>query len=214
MTLRSILTLLLAAPFLLTACDSPPETDAEIVVLESDTLAVADGIEQDPADLFFDNIAALCGQAFAGEIAESTAATDTTFAGHELVMHVRECEDNVLYVPFHVGENRSRTWIITRTEDGLQLKHDHRHEDGTDEELTMYGGDTADPGTANVQEFIVDQETIDMLPATATNVWTVEIHPGESFHYALRREGTDRRFRVVFDITQPIDPPPAPWGWE
>jgi hypothetical protein len=25
-------------------------------------------------------------------------------------------------------------------EEGLQLKHDHRHEDGTPDEVTMYGG--------------------------------------------------------------------------
>lgn len=214
MTLRKSLTLLLAVPFFLIACDSPPETEIEPAIAESDTLAVDLTEDRDAADLFFENIAALCGQSFAGEIAENAASTDTTFVGHELVMHVRECEENVLYVPFHVGENRSRTWIITRTDDGLQLKHDHRHEDGSDEDLTMYGGDTADAGTEFVQEFVVDQETIDMLPATATNVWTIEIHPGESFHYALRREGTDRRFRVIFDITQPIDTPPAPWGWE
>lgn len=207
MTVRSILTLLFAVVFLLSACDSPPES-------EIDTADDADSVEMAAADAFFSSIAALCGQAFAGEIAESTSATDTTFAGRALIMHVRECEDDVLYVPFHVGDNHSRTWIITRTEDGLRLKHDHRHEDGTDDDLTMYGGDTADAGTENVQEFIVDQETIDMLPETATNVWTMEIHPGESFHYALRREGTDRRFRVIFDITQPVDIPPTPWGWE
>jgi len=51
-----------------------------------------------------------------------------------------------------------------------------------------------------------------MLPEAATNVWTIEIVPGELFAYGLRREGTDRRFRVEFDLTRPIDPPPAPWG--
>jgi hypothetical protein len=43
-------------------------------------------------------------------------------------------------------------------------------------------------------------------------VWTVEVHPGEAFVYALRREGTDRRFRMRFDLTRPVAAPPAPWG--
>ena len=52
-----------------------------------------------------------------------------------------------LRVPFHVGDNL-RTWILTRTDSGLRLKHDHRHEDGSDDPVTMYGSDTATPGTA------------------------------------------------------------------
>jgi hypothetical protein len=45
-------------------------------------------------------------------------------------------------------------------------------------------------------------------------VWTVEIVPGEMFVYALRREGTDRRFRIEFDLTRAVAAPPAPWGAE
>ena len=41
-----------------------------------------------------------------------------------------------------VGEDRSRTWIVSVLSDGrLRLKHDHRHEDGEPDAITMYGGD-------------------------------------------------------------------------
>ena len=165
-------------------------------------------------EAFWANLRALCGQAFEGEIvASAPAGVDDDFAGRRMVMHVRECEDDVIRIPFHVGENRSRTWILTRTADGLRLKHDHRHEDGSPDEITMYGGDTAGPGTATVQEFPADRPTAAMLPAASTNVWTIELEPGLTYAYALRREGTERRFRAVFDLTRPVDPPPAPWGW-
>ena len=59
-----------------------------------------------------------------------------------------------------------------------------------------------------------DAFTSQLIPAAATNVWTVEMHPGERYVYALRREGTDRRFRIAFDLTNPVEPPPAPWGFE
>ena len=128
-------------------------------------------------------------------------------------MHVRECFDNEIRVPFHVGEDRSRTWIFTRTADGLRLKHDHRHEDGSEDEVTQYGGDTADQGNAMLQEFRADAFTAGLIPEAATNVWTVEIHPGHMYAYALRREGTDRRVRVEFDLMNPVAAPPTPWGW-
>jgi hypothetical protein len=127
-----------------------------------------------------------CGQAFEGRIVANTPEQpNDPFAGQTLVMHVRECGDGELKVPFHVGDDHSRTWVLTRTATGLRLKHDHRHEDGTDDAVTMYGGDTAAPGTEVRQEFPVDQESIDMfqregLTASLENTWAMEIEPGQS----------------------------------
>jgi hypothetical protein len=168
--------------------------------------------EQGPQAEFWANLHELCGGAYEGRVVEAPA-DDTVFAGRRLVMHVRGCATNVIRIPFHVGEDRSRTWVLTRLSDGLRLKHDHRHEDGTDDEITLYGGDTAGEGTAQRQEFPADEFTTALIPAAATNFWTIELVPGEVFVYALRREGTDRRFRIEFDLTEAVEPPPAPWGW-
>jgi len=127
-------------------------------------------------------------------------------------MHVRQCAPAEIRIPFQVGANRSRTWIITRTADGLRLKHDHRHEDGSSDPVTLYGGDTRDAGSASRQEFHADAHTASLIPAARTNIWTIEVLPGDRFAYALRREGTDRRFRVEFDLKKPIPAPPPPWG--
>jgi hypothetical protein len=162
-------------------------------------------------DAFWASLQRLCGQAYAGTLTQGSAA-DSSFRTATLVMHVRQCSPGEVRIPFHVGENRSRTWIVTRTEGGLRLKHDHRHEDGGEDAITQYGGDTRDVGTPARQEFYADAHTATLIPAAVTNVWTMEVVPGERFAYALRREGTDRRFRVEFDLTRPVTPPPAPWG--
>lgn len=173
---------------------------------------------QPPAEAFFDRVRALCGQAYAGRIAanEPTPTEPDAFEGKALVMHVRACEPTGMRIPFHVGDDRSRTWVLTRHGDRLRLKHDHRHEDGSPDAVTMYGGDTSAPGTASRQEFPVDAESIatferEGLQASVTNVWAIEIEPGQRFVYELARPG-GRRFRVEFDLTRPVDPPPAPWG--
>lgn len=167
----------------------------------------------DEQERFWATLASHCGQAFEGRVVEDTTG-NPDFARTPLVMHVRVCESGRLLIPFHVGPDRSRTWVITRTGDGLRLKHDHRHEDGSEDEITQYGGDTRGSGTVSRQEFHADAFTASLIPAAATNVWTVEIEPGVRYAYALRREGTDRRFRVEFDLTRPVEPPPAPWGHE
>ncbi len=170
-----------------------------------------------PADEFLGRIARHCGQAFEGRVlVDEPPAPGDTFAGKRLVMHVRQCSAGVLKIPFHVGEDRSRTWVLTRTPAGVRLKHDHRHEDGTSDATTMYGGDTASPGTASRQEFPVDTESIatferEGLKASVTNVWAMEIEPGTRFLYELSRPG-GRLFRVEFDLSKPVSLPPAPWG--
>lgn len=164
---------------------------------------------QDPSDDFLQALRTRCGQAFEGRLINPQPA-DSAMLGQRLVMHVRGCGDTVR-VPFHVGANRSRTWVFTRTATGVRLKHDHRHEDGSADAVTQYGGDARPGGTAGRMAFAADSLTKAMIPAARTNVWTVEVTPG-LFVYQLEREGTSRRFRVEFDLNRPVAPPAAPWG--
>lgn len=170
----------------------------------------ADGPQQE----FHARLQALCGHAFAGRVTTSDAA-DRAMASSPLVMHVAACTDESIRIPFHVGDDRSRTWVISRTGAGLRLKHDHRHADGGEDALTQYGGDTASPGNARRQEFPADEYSRNLfvrenIPASTANVWAVEIEPGRLFAYELRRPGRD--FRVEFDLTRPVPAPPPAWG--
>ena len=164
-------------------------------------------------DAFFDQLRQLCGKAFEGKVAVDNPKSDG-FEG-KLVMHVRKCTDTQLHIPFHVGDNHSRTWIITKTGSGLSLKHDHRHADGSHDVQTMYGGHTLDAGWNNVQSFPADQYSKELFARlggaqSITNVWQMYIYP-KTFTYRLVREG--REFRVNFDLTKAIDLPPTPWGY-
>ena len=175
--------------------------------------------EADAQTRFMEALAGHCGKAYAGRLV-STDAADADMAGRAMVVHFRECSEDRMAIPFHVqGEDgtwdRSRTWLITRTATGLRLKHDHRHADGSADAVTFYGGDTAETGSAGAQDFPVDAESIAMFRAngldkSVTNVWRVEV-TATTYAYQLSREG--RLFRVEFDLTRPVTPPPAPWGW-
>lgn len=174
-----------------------------------------------PQNAFFEALSARCGKAYAGTLASDQDA-DAEMRGKTMVMHIRHCSADRIEIPFHIdglgpdgGWDRSRTWIISRTTTGLRLKHDHRHADGAADAVMLYGGDTADMGSATRQTFPVDAESIAMFTATGrgvsnSNIWSVET-TGTGFTYGLNREG--RHFRVAFDYARPVTPPPAPWGW-
>lgn len=204
----SRLLVLVATAFGLAACTHTSRPDSSTTISAT------------AADAFMARIATHCGQAFEGRIAanQPTPSTPEAFEGKTLLMHVRGCDEPAreLRIPFHVGDDRSRTWVLTRTQDGLRLKHDHRHADGSDDAVTMYGGDTSDVGTPQRQSFPVDAESRAMfrkegLDASLNNVWAMEIEPAQRFVYELARPG-GRLFRVEFDLTRPVAIPPAPWG--
>jgi hypothetical protein len=144
-------------------------------------------------------------------LAEGTEPSDASFGSEGMVMHVRDCSRDEIRIPFQVGDNRSRTWVLTRTGTGVRLKHIHRHEDGHEDEISQYGGDTVAGDGGLALAFFADAYTGEMLPASARNIWVMDIEPGEWFDYQLLRPHEDRRFRVRFDLTKPVQTPPDNW---
>lgn len=175
--------------------------------------ACSTGDNADPS--LFEALSEHCGQSYAGSV-DSDDPRDADWVSQRLVIEFRECSDDTIRIPLHVGEDHSRTWVISRTEDGLRLKHDHRHEDGSEDVLTQYGGDTVGPVTGLRAEFPADEFSRELfvregIPVSADNVWSFTL-TDTTLTYALVRP--DRNFQAVFDLTETVDTPPPPWGAE
>ena len=147
---------------------------------------------------FLDNLRSYCGQSFEGWAV--FPEVDNTFAGQLLRVTFSVCDSGRVYMPFHVGSDKSRVWQMTMTDKGLLFKHDHRHEDGTPDDLTNYGGYADDRGNEWMQLFPADSFTAALLPEAATNEWTMVIDPGKkTLTYILKRHG-ELRFRAELDL--------------
>ncbi len=194
---------------LFVACNNQPKEPQDTKEQPSENKEVVN--ENAGARAFWNTLASHCGKAFEGQLVSAPANDD--FQGKRLLMHVLSCDDNQILVPFNVGDNRSRTWIFTYENDRITLKHDHRMEDGSDDELTMYGGTTTNSGLPYIAVFPADEETLERIEPAATNVWWVTI-TDSTYTYNLRRLGTDRLFTVAFDLTKEVELPEPSWGWE
>lgn len=164
-------------------------------------------------DKFFDSIAAHCGKAFIGRVVVDNDASDVF--KQKLLMHIRVCKRDELQIPFFVGDDASRTWILKKTGSGLSLKHDHRKADGRDDPLTMYGGHTLDAGFDQMQSFPADQYSKELfvklgIAQSVGNTWQLFIYP-EKFVYRLVRQG--REFRLEFDLKKEVEATATPWGY-
>ena len=153
---------------------------------------------------FFSQLSGLCGNTYVGKTLYPNVATDP-FVGVKLTINFSSCDKTRIHVPFHVGDDTSRTWIITLTDAGLLLKHDHRHKDGTADDVTLYGGYASSDGTLNSQSFYADEYTAKLIPAAKTNVWQLIIdNDQKTLTYYLERN-SKKRYKAVFDLKNKIN---------
>src|SRR5690625_5323206 len=75
---------------------------AAVVALSAVSLAMAS-----PVDDFWNSLSELCGQAFEGQVVQEPEG-ESDFEGQRLVMHVRDCSDSRIRIPFVVGDDLSR----------------------------------------------------------------------------------------------------------
>lgn len=159
-----------------------------------------------PRDEFWNRLRDLCETAAGGTLLQSPPGDTQIDPAARLVVHFWECGESELRFPLHVDENRSRTWVFIRHADHLELRHDHRNADGTEQANTWYGATTVAEGTAERQEFVT-------VRGETSGGWAVEIVPGQRFTYGTIRNGAWRH-HLQFDLTTPVAIPPRHWGFE
>jgi hypothetical protein len=163
-------------------------------------------------EAFWASLRAHCGNAYAGRVSDVTEYYRGSVAG-DAVMHLMECSDDRIHIPFHLGENRSRNWILTRVGGTIRLKHDHRHENGREEEISQYGGDAPVPGLPTRQIFPADEHTARILPDRADNFWFFHFVDDSTLHYGVHWPKFGHSVRFEFDLSAPVEAPPRPWGY-
>ncbi len=185
----------------------------------ADTVNVVSDMSTNPTeqDAFWENIQALCDNAYEGKVVKRPENATQLTGEEKLLAHFRACGEDTIKIPLHVQTpdgkwNRSRTWVLIRHTDSLELRHDHRHEDGSKETQTWYGALTRDAGSDTDQEFLSPDRTLE----DGTNIvsgWKMVIDPDQKFTYGLIRND-DWIYDLSFDLENPVNAPPAPWGHE
>ena len=149
---------------------------------------------------FLKDLKTLEGKTFFGKaIYMPDTINKNDFWGKKLSFTIVKGKKSELRMPFQVGENKSRTWVLSKTKNGLQFKHDHRHDDGSMDSITNYGGDSdIKISTSLTQYFPADEFTSKLIPAAATNRWIMEFSQDKKkFYYILERNNI-LRFKAEF----------------
>jgi hypothetical protein len=152
---------------------------------------------------FLNNLASLCGKSFSGSQTYMQPGRED-WSDKQFVMHVTVCEEDHVYIPFHLDQDRSRTWMFLTDENGLRFRHDHRHDDGTPEQQTLYGGYADGTGTDTRQFFPADDYTVELLNDTLQRQWNIILSEDlNTFTYQLQYKG-EIVFQADFDLTNSL----------
>ncbi|MFP4691508.1 MAG: hypothetical protein ACLFMU_06315, partial [Bacteroidales bacterium] len=112
------LSLIVAIFFLASSCGPRQETTEETPE------PLMEELISETHQAFFSNLARLCGKSFAGEqVFRSHHASG--WGDTEMTMHVEVCESDRILIPFHIGEDQSRTWMFLIEDGRLRFRHDH-----------------------------------------------------------------------------------------
>jgi len=180
---------------------------------ETGEAAVPDELS-DEAQAFWDRMVSHCGNAYRGSVDDATHHYEDTVAASEMVIHFLECTDERIHIPFHVDDDRSRNWILTKVDGTIRLKHDHRNPDGTEEDISQYGGDAPRPGVETRQYFPADAHTAEILPERADNFWFFDFIDDDTLQYGVHWPTAGHSVRASFDLSAPVETPPLPWGYD
>jgi hypothetical protein len=192
------LVILAILALILAACSGTPRQSET-----SEKISETEPVISENERAFLANLASLCGKSFRGREVYMQPGRES-WAEKDLVMHVTVCEETQVHIPFHIDDDRSRTWMFMVEDGKLRFRHDHRHEDGTPEDQTLYGGYSNGMGDQYSQQFPADDYTIQLLTDTLNRQWNVVLNETmTNFSYQLLYHG-EIVFRADFDLTQPL----------
>lgn len=157
----------------------------------------------EPEQVFMSNLIGFCGQSFKGEQIYSKDGRDS-WEDKEMTIHFTQCEEDKVFIPFYVDDDKSRTWKFIAEDGKLRFRHDHRHEDGTPEDRNLYGGYAEGSGTGLFQCFPADNYTNKLLNDDFKRQWNVFFDDDLSkLTYELFLDD-ELVFAAEFDMTNPI----------
>lgn len=118
----------------------PPETEGAEEARDDAGAEPGQDAGRDPATRTGAGVGDPLRAAYPGRTTLNTLSNPEPFEGAVLRMVLDDCDGDLLPIPFLVGDDASRTWVLEFQEDGLRLAHDHRDPDDTPSEANLYGG--------------------------------------------------------------------------
>ena len=156
-----------------------------------------------PTKSFYDKLQGYCGRQLPGVVLYPTGK-EAPFQGLEITMMVEACSTKEIRMPIQVGPKIYRTLILGQDKNGYTLRHENKRADGTQAEISMYGGQTNGTNDSYLLLFPADGYSRQLLGAELNYAWSLAFNSDKStLSYMIENDGK-LTLQIDFDLTHPV----------
>jgi hypothetical protein len=121
---------------------------------------------------FYKQLRLLCGKRINGMVLYPAGA-EAPFRGLEIRLEIAQCSDREIRMPIYIDNKVYRTLIVGQDQTGYTLRHENKRPNGTQADISMYGGHTTDAGTGYLLIFPADGYTKQLMGPELNYVWSL-----------------------------------------
>jgi len=116
-------------------------------------------------------------------------------------LEVAQCNQKEIRMPIYINEKIYRTLILSQDQSNYILRHENKRSDGTQAEISMYGGQTDGKKDAFLLLFPADGYSRQLLGAELNYAWSLAFTSDKStLSYMIENNGK-LTLQIDFDLS-------------
>ena len=156
--------------------------------------------QKSPELSFYNNLQALCKNKYAGSIVYP-AGKEAPFQGKKIWIELASCSAKELRIPINIGDKVYRTLILGRNENSVFLQHENKRPDGSQAEISLYGGRAVTLTSPSLLVFPADSYSKQILGAERNCIWTLSISSDKSTLSYIAESDGRLDLQIDFNLT-------------
>jgi hypothetical protein len=153
---------------------------------------------------FYQQLKQHCGQKLNGEVLYPTGK-EAPFRGMPIWLELEKCSDKEIRMPININQKIYRTLILSQDKTNFTLRHENKRADGTQAEISMYGGQTADIKDTYLLLFPADGYSRQLLGAELNYAWSLAFNSDKSILSYMIENNGKLTLQIDFSLTKPLD---------
>jgi hypothetical protein len=152
---------------------------------------------------FYQQLKMHCGQKLTGVVLYPSGK-EAPFQGMPIWLELVACSDKEIRMPIYINQKIYRTLVLSQDKTHYTLRHENKRPDGTQAEISMYGGQTTGKTDNYLLLFPADGYSRQLLGAELNYAWSLGFNSDKStLSYMIENDGK-LTLQIDFDFNQPV----------
>lgn len=155
------------------------------------------------SESFLENFHHFCKKEFKGSIVYP-AGNDAPFKGQLIKVKVIHISPNEIQLPITIGNKIYRILHLKKDANGVWLQHENKKPDGTQAEISLYGGKAINSDKPFLMVFQADAYTKALLGSERNSSWLLAFSNDKQILTYIAQSDGFLDLQLDFDLTTPV----------